>query len=55
MVDYQTWTSIVFEVAPDDADAPDVVSWAAARWRERKEDLKQATRSEARQWAAGQL
>lgn len=51
MVTYTEWTSIVFEVAPADADAPDVISWAAARWRERKEDLRAASKADARRYA----
>lgn len=55
MVSYQKWTEIVFRVAPDDAAAPDVISWAAARWRDRKADLEAATVREAEQWARKQL
>lgn len=55
MVTYTEWTSIVFEIAPSSASAPEVVSWAAARWRERKADLLDASRTEARKWAAEQL
>lgn len=55
MVDYQRWTSIVFEVAPADADSTEVISWAAARWRERRDDLEHATVREARQWARDQM
>lgn len=55
MVSYQKWTEIVFRVASDTADAPEVISWAAARWRERKADLEDATVSEAEQWARQQL
>lgn len=55
MVSYQKWTEIVFRVAPDHADAPDVISWAAARWRERKDDLQNATVREAEQWARSRL
>lgn len=55
MVTYQKWTEIVFRVAPDDAEAPKVISWAAARWRERKDDIEAATVREAEQWASQQL
>lgn len=55
MVSYQKWTEIVFRVAPDDADAPEVISWAAARWRDRKDDLKGATVREAESWASSRL
>lgn len=55
MVSYTKWTSIVFDVAPSDAEASEVVSWAAARWRERKADIQAATVTEARDWAADQL
>lgn len=55
MVSYSEWTSIVFEVAPDSADATEVISWAAARWRERKSDLEDASQREARNWADRQL
>lgn len=55
MVQYTKWTEIVFRVAPDDAPATEVVSWAAARWQERKDDIKAATVSEAEQWARKQL
>jgi hypothetical protein len=54
MVDYQTWTSIVFEIAADE-DATEVISWAAARWREHRQDLRAATKSEAREWARHKL
>lgn len=55
MVEYTEWTAIVFDVAPDDAPATEVVSWAADRWGERKEALKNASKREARQWARQQL
>lgn len=55
MVEYQKWTSIVFDVAPADADASDVISWAAARWNEKKEALQDATVREAREYARSEL
>lgn len=55
MVTYQQWTSIVFDVAPRTADAPEVISWAASRWRERKSDLQDASKREARDWARRQI
>lgn len=55
MVTYTEWTSIVFEVAPTGATQQDIISWAAARWNERKEGLKAASKREARQWASQKL
>lgn len=55
MVEYQKWTSIVFQVAPDSADASEVISWAASEWNQRKADLQAATVSEARQHAESRL
>lgn len=55
MVSYTEWTSIVFDVAPSSAEASEIVSWAAARWRERKSDLEDATEAEARSWARSKL
>lgn len=56
MVSYQTWTSLVFEVAKAEgaqfesiADGAVVIGDVASPvWSERKEELKTATRSEAR-------
>lgn len=50
MVDYQKWTSLVFETHPE-AEAPDVISAAAAEWRDKKEALQAASVSEARDHA----
>lgn len=50
MVTYQKWTSLVFETHPE-ADAPDVISAAAAEWRDKKEALLDATVQEARDHA----
>lgn len=55
MVSYTEWTEIVFEVAPDSADATDVISWAAAEWNHRKEALEAASKSEARDHARSEV
>lgn len=55
MVSYQKWTSIVFEIAGDENDAPDVISWAASEWRSRKDALQEATVAEARDHARSRL
>lgn len=54
MVEYTEWTSIVFEVAPDDVPASDVISWAAAEWNHTPE-LRTASRQEARQHAQAEV
>lgn len=55
MVEYQKWTSIVFDVAPADADASEVISWAASEWNRRKSALQDATVREARDHARSRL
>lgn len=50
MVTYQRWTKVLFEVHPD-ADAQDVISVAAAEWRDKKEAIQDATVAEAREYA----
>lgn len=50
MVTYQRWTALVFEAHPD-ADAQDVISAAAAEWRDKKDALQAASVSEARSHA----
>lgn len=55
MVEYTQWTQIVFEVAPNDVPAPEVISWAAAEWNHRKPALQDASKREAREHARSQL
>lgn len=50
MVSYQRWTALVFEAHPE-ANAQDVISAAAAEWREKKSALEAATVREAREHA----
>jgi len=58
MVDYSTWTKIGHEIYKEKggtyrgkAAAPQLTSTLAAFWRENKDQLKSASRSEARQIA----
>lgn len=55
MVSYTEWTEIVFEVAPNDVAATEVISWAAAEWNHRKAALKDASKREAREHARSQV
>jgi len=62
MVTYQTWTSILFEVAKSEgaqfeniSDGASVVNVAAEVWQERKEELATATAAEARDIARQEI
>ena len=48
MVSYQTFVSLVFDEVNDDAEAPEVMSWAGERWSNNKDVLSTATRTEAK-------
>lgn len=50
MVDYNRWVSILFEVHPD-AEATEVFRVAGREWSERKQALRDASVSEAREHA----
>lgn len=62
MVSYQTWTSIVFDVAKSEGarfeninDGAAVVSVAADVWNERGNQLKTATAAQARDVARQEI
>lgn len=55
MVEYSEFVSLVFEQAPSNAEATEVVSWAADRWNDRRDDLQDASKREVRDWLARKL
>lgn len=62
MVSYQTWTSVVFDVVKSHGgefdsidDGAEVVEIVADIWRDRADELKTATKAEARNIALQEI